>query len=163
MGDPVSHRTGMDARVYYEAISPLLAKVLAAEAMTRGPLGQAWLRSAARELGWLTRRAQQNPGLAAFVREAIERDTALAGGLVAGTDNRSPIARHVVSQWLREALQPDLAALSALVAKPGGRTGHFASPSVFHELAAGRYPCSEFVQLRTVCTVMDAGDLVPAR
>lgn len=159
--DVLGKRAGLDTRAYFDAVTPIIAKVLVAEGLGKGSLAWAWLEKADRELLWITRSGQGGaPADDSLLREAIHRCVVAAKGELASRLELGRYSRQAAAAWLREALLPELERLRPVVAEPGGRTGYFASPAVFHQLALGLRAKSAFVQVRTVGTAMNHSDLV---
>jgi len=160
MGAVLAQRIGVDEGAYRQAVVPVAGKALAAEAATRGGLGATWLAGASRELAWFMRRAGPHPRPDdPQTQAAIDDAVRAARAELAALRVRGPVDRRAAGAWLRSALTPELTRLSALTAPPGGRSGYFWGPAVFHRLALGRYPKSALVTVRTVGTIMDHHDL----
>ena len=156
MAEPLARRIGLEPRAYIAAVTPIAGKILAAEAVRRGTAAMAWLETAHRELRWTVRTSTPDVGL----------DAAVEAFVVAARHEFFELLRHGpprpdgAAAWLADALPPALDDLRRSTTDLGTRTGRFASPSVFHRIALGRYPKSPLVEMRTVCTVMDQADLV---
>ena len=160
LGSVLRERLGIDEWTYMEAVAPVVGKVLAAEATTKGTLAPAWLAGADRELYWFVRRGWRHPQRDdPKLRSAIDSCLRAAHGDLAALRASIPADRRSAAAWLRAALGPELTRLSAFAAPPGGRTGYFWGPAVFHRLALGLHPKNSLVTVRTVGTIMDRGDL----
>ncbi|MGY1685007.1 hypothetical protein ACI8AK_05400 [Geodermatophilus sp. SYSU D00867] len=155
LAQPVAHRIGVPPQAYIEAVTPIAGKILAAEAVRRGAFATAWLEAVHRELHWTARTATP----------AVDRDAAVGAFVLAAKHEFLKLLRcglprpDDAAAWLGEALRPDLEDLRRRTTDVGGRTGRFASPSIFHRMALGHHRTSPFVEIRTVCTAMDPADL----
>jgi hypothetical protein len=153
MRHTLGQRAGLDSQAYLEAVTPVLARVLAAGLSTSAT-------STDDLLDWIEK---NDPLFTRAQRESvlltIERAMALAQTETAPATAMPPFAAgQATAAWLRQTLAPELERLRVLVAPPAARTGRFASPSVFHKIALGLHPTSPFVRIRTLCTVIDRGD-----
>jgi hypothetical protein len=157
---PLASRIGLDVRTYLDAVAPVVAKILATEAVQRGRLGLAWLGRAGQELEWTVGRGlSERAGAGSQLDAAISRCVSEAAHEVTKLWKRG-LPEQEATRSLVEAITADLDRLSAIVAPPGGRTGYFYGPSAFSQLALGSRPRSPFVRVQSACTVMDHNDLV---
>jgi hypothetical protein len=161
MAPSATRRIGIDRDTYFRAVTPIAGKVLAAEALRRGALATAWLETSQRDLRLMA-------GMAASDADHRDtpRDAAVRAFTGAAKQELHELVRHgrpppfVAAAWLTDALRHARGELRLRTTDPSGRSGRFASPSIFHRIALGRHPKSPFVEMRTVCTVMDQADLV---
>ncbi|MET1156220.1 S8 family serine peptidase [Arthrobacter sp.] len=156
LGDVLAERIGVELPTYTASVTPIIGRILAAEAMRRGPMAGPWLGAAARQLLWTARVRPSDTHL----RVATEVCVSAAKQELAALWQHGAPSMHDAAAWLEEAVRPELERLRGQLMKLGVRTGYFASPSVFHRIALGTYPRSPFVEIRTICTAMDAADLV---
>ena len=153
-------RLGIPTSAYFDAVTPIVGKVLAAEASTKGNFAAPWLESAGRELFWLTQSDRpRSPADDSRLREVIQTCVAAANREIAMLPLDGAMRRGPAAARLMDAVRPELERLRTLVAEPGGRSGYFAAPAIFHRLALGLYPKSPFVEIRTVGTVVDHRDV----
>jgi hypothetical protein len=61
--------------------------------------------------------------------------------------------------WLHMELKKAIADLRQQSTSGALATTYFATPGVFHRVAMGAYPCSKFVSVTAVCTVVDQSEL----
>ena len=161
--EPLTRRGRINEKVYLEAMSPLVAKLMVADALTRGDEAEIWLRRAAQEiLHWVADHdPRYKPDQEGVLATVLDHATAIAHGEWIRQQSASRDRRTDAVEWLRVALIPELETLRVAFSPPGGWDRRFASPSVFHQVACGTHPCSPFVQVRTIGTVMDHRDVIP--
>lgn len=158
----LSERLGYPEREYLDSIVPVVGLLLAREAAAApAPDGalQHLTKARGRLLEWLAEAdvlapAQEQSGDMGVLAERCGQQ-ALAEFTAASRDNVS------AGEHLERRLEEELVNMRDRMAPPGGRRGFFASPGIFHQLAAGIHPASPFIAITTACTVMDAEDLLP--
>jgi len=159
----VRERVGIDEATYIRLARPVVTRMLVAESLRQGSadLSTTWLDDAPAQL---QDRILQGDRLytgvdSSAVREAVDQCAADAKEMLAPLLERLPIDDDEALRWFRESVHEDMRALRAASVTDGGKKGLCSSPGIFHKLALGRHAISRYVQVRTVCTVMDESHL----
>lgn len=168
MRQTLEDRLGIPANHYMKFATTLMGLFLALESTTMGTKEQAlaWLSGAESRLCEWIDSAQS-------MRGNLEKDevsgTHIKECVVQAYVELHNVAKHgqsdalVIQRALNERLCDQFKRLNEFLAPTGGRTGFFSTPGIFHQLARGIHPSNPYVEISTVCTVLDSADLVPAR
>ncbi len=147
----VQDKLAVTDELYLQVVSPLVTKLLVAEALARKARDPRWLESAAAELcDWL---GAPDGSLRTLIEQCVE--AAQEEFTDVPEDGRG------IAERLSEALGVELDRVrTTVLGREDPRIGFFSSPAIFHQLALGLHPTSPFVTVRNFCTVMDAAELM---
>jgi PatG C-terminal/Subtilase family/PatG Domain len=159
----VQHRIGIPEDHYWNLVAPIVSQFLLADARVNAKQDMSWLeRTAARlhtTLG--SDPTDMQPGhkpnvdLAGRVESLLEP----ASEQLERIRQNVPMSRLEALFWLKQAILPEIDNARRLATTDASKAGFFSSPGIFQSISQSMYEKSHFVQIRTVCTVMDHSEL----
>lgn len=150
----LADRIGLAADRYFDAVTPLLARLLATST-SRSDVGDATsIELVGAELKrWLLAPDAPHVVNRATLEPALERILVAGRGLQQVKGPEELGSEH--------SRRREIANLRYAVVENDPRNGLFASPGIFHKLALGIHPSNPHVRVRTVCTLLDRNDVRP--
>lgn len=159
----VHYRIGIPNDLYREIIAPIVSQFLLADARVNAPQNPLWLRQTIAELytGMGGNAADLQPGRSPDANLLSQVETFLepARNQLDPIQQARPMTRFEAVFWLKQGIMPELESARRLAVGDVHQAGFFSSPGILQRISSGMYEKSPFVQIRTVCTVMDYSEL----
>jgi hypothetical protein len=148
---------------YCRLVRPIVSRLLAAEAMVHARGQEDWIGLIKNQLSQLVAdlmtTADNCGGTSCDVNRVIDECCQDIHEQLPELVRKPAASRAEACAWLRTELSEALTVLRAQT-ESGKLAGHFfATPGIFHRIAAGAYPHSKFVHITPVCTAIDQREL----
>lgn len=164
LGYVVQDKLRISEMKYLEIISPVIARLFIVEGIMKDAvINASWISFASCELEmWLKKIEDQHQigkekSLSLMTEKCLDHVKRKAYELINEKDFRPAKTKS----WIKESLNSETEKLRTIAIEISKDTNadFFSSPSIIHQISLGLHPKSPFVDVRTVCTVMDQTEL----
>jgi hypothetical protein len=162
LSSDASERLNIAESQYRVRVAPLVSRLLIADAMQSGQPQAVWLTEASARFRRILAEALARSHGEAFAHGQACSVTDECFAEVA-QQLASPSGSPIAGRAGDPRLQTDQGEVPVGAHPPPANgppaSNAFATPGVFHRIATGAYPCSKFVSVTAVCTVVDQSEI----
>ena len=143
---------GLSESAFMQLVKPIATALLLVDAMATGQEAAVWRGDVSARLERLAGASGES------IRPMI--DACVKGALQSMLDMPAEQRRPPPQRCFELAVAPALVRLREISVSGDAGAGYFSTPSIVYQIGQGLHPCSPFIKVRTVCTVMDKVELV---